>query len=145
MPFAHLLARLCRAVLIACLLCSCLAPRARADAGDFQAMPGLWKIVTRSGDPARETVAWRCVDEDADPWTAFAMAPPGATACQREDAHRSRTSLDWSLRCGGASPMRGRVAFDSPEHYAGTLTTSEGAGVLNVEGHRMAACTSPSD
>lgn len=145
MQIAYALARLCRAALTVLLLSSVLAPHAHADAGDFQAMPGLWKVVTRTAQPARETVAWRCVDEDADPWASFAMAPSAAAACEREDAHRSRTSLDWTLRCKGSAALHGQLAFDSPEHYAGTLTTAGGDVVLHVEGHRMAACTSPKD
>lgn len=146
MPFAHLLARLGRALLTVFLLSSCLAPRAHADAGDFQAMPGLWKIVTHAsakGAP-RETVAWRCVDEDADPWASFALAPLDAS-CQRADEHRSRTSLDWSLRCVASPALHGRIAFDSPEHFTGTLDSVDGEPVLRVEGRRYAACTSPKD
>lgn len=145
MYVAYALLRASRAALTVLLFCSLLAPRAHADAGDFQAMPGLWKIVTRSGQPGRETIAWQCVDEDADPWASFAMTPPDAAACQREDAHRNRTSLNWELRCTGATSMHGQLAFDSPEHYAGTLMAADGATVLRVEGHRMAACTSPKD
>jgi hypothetical protein len=145
MYLAYALARASRAVFTVLLLSSLLAPRAHADAGDFQAMPGLWKVITRSGDPVRETTAWQCVDEDADPWSSFAMSPPGAAACQREDAHRSRTSLNWHLRCADATSMHGQLAFDSPEHYVGTLAAAGGDTVLRVEGHRMAACTSPKD
>ena len=146
MPFAHLLARLSRALLTVFLLSSCLAPRARADAGDFQAMPGLWKIVTHANakDAPRETVAWRCVDEDADPWASFALAPPNAS-CQRTDERRSRTSLDWRFACGAPPVLHGRVAFDSPEHYTATLGTDGAEPQLRAEGQRYAACTSPKD
>lgn len=140
------LARLARAALTVALLSSLLTPHAHADAGDFQAMPGLWKIVTRSnaqGAP-RETVAWHCVDEDADPWASF-VPPPPAASCERSDEHRSRTSLDWNLRCAASPVLHGRVAFDSPEHYTGMLGAESGEPVLRVEGKRYAACTSPKD
>jgi len=146
MPIAYQLARLARAALTVLLLSSLLTPRAHADAGDFQAMPGLWKIVTHSaaqGAP-HETVAWHCVDEDADPWASFALPPPDAS-CQRSDEHRSRTSLDWNLSCAAPPALHGRVAFDSPEHYTATLGAAGAEPVQRVEGQRYAACTSPKD
>ena len=146
MHIAYHLARLARAALTVLLLSSLLAPHAHADAGDFQAMPGLWKIVTHATAPGapRDTVAWHCVDEDADPWASFVLPVPDAS-CQRIDEHRSRTSLDWNLRCQAPPVLHGRVAFDSPEHYTGTLGAEGGAPVLRVEGERYAACTSPKD
>jgi hypothetical protein len=146
MPFAHVLARLGRALLTVFLLSSCLAPRARADAGDFQAMPGLWKIVTHAhaSDKPRDTVAWRCVDEDADPWATFVLPPPEAS-CQRTDERRSRTSLDWNLHCAASPTLHGHVAFDAPEHYTATLGAAGAEPLLRVEGERRAACTSPKD
>lgn len=147
MPFAHFLARLGRAFFTVLMLSSLIAPRVHADAGDFQAMPGLWKIVTHTADPAgRETVAWRCVDEEADPWLAFAaLMPPAGTSCERMHAHRSRTSLTWDLRCAAPAVLHGRIAFDSPEHYEGALVADHGGPLLQVEGRRYAACTSPND
>ncbi|MGO4701929.1 DUF3617 domain-containing protein [Dyella sp. 2RAB6] len=148
MPVAYQLARLARAALTVLLLSSVLTPHAHADAGDFQAMPGLWKIVTHSsakGAP-HETVAWHCVDEDADPWASFAsLAPTDGASCARSDEHRSRTSLDWSLRCTAPATLHGRVAFDSPEHYSATLGAEGTEPLLRVEGKRYAACTSPKD
>jgi len=147
MPFAHFLARLGRALCVTLLLSSFIAPHVHADAGDFQAMPGLWKVVTRTIGPAgRETVAWHCVDEDADPWQSFAtLSPPGSSSCERADAHRSRTSLTWDLRCAAPGVLHGRIAFDSPEHYEGALVADGGRPSLQVEGRRYAACTSPND
>ncbi|WP_266168729.1 DUF3617 domain-containing protein [Dyella subtropica] len=133
------------------LVVAMAATAVHADAGDFQAMPGLWKIVThvvRQGHPGAEQVAWHCVDEDADPWAEFAALPlPGIEACQRGDEQRSRTSLAWTLNCPGhpSMPARGRVAFDSPEHYTGSLAAHDGSDLLRVEGQRYAACTSPKD
>jgi hypothetical protein len=148
MQMAYQLARFVRAAFTVWLLSSVLAPRAHADAGDFQAMPGLWKIVTHTqakGAP-HETVAWHCVDEDADPWASFAtLAPSEGASCERTDEHRSRTSLDWNLRCAAPPALHGRVAFDSPEHYTATLAADKAEPVLRVEGKRYAACTSPKD
>ena len=120
-----------------------------ADPGDFQAMPGLWKIVTRitdHGHPGTPQVQWHCVDESPDPWVEFANLPvPGYVQCERATQHRSNTALDWTLRCPGlASPGRGRVDFDSPEHYSASVSL-QGGEVVQVEGRRIAACTSPKD
>ena len=144
MQVAYQLARFVRAALTVVLLSSVLAPHAHADAGDFQAMPGLWKIVTHAKGTPHETVAWHCVDEDADPWASFALSPPDAT-CQRSDEHRSRTSLDWNVQCHAPPALHGRVAFDSPEHYSATLGAEGAEPLLRVEGRRYAACTSPKD
>ncbi|WP_199099385.1 hypothetical protein [Dyella sp. ASV21] len=119
-----------------------------ADPGDFQAMPGLWKIVTHKldhGHPGPALVQWHCVDESPDPWSAFANLP-APTTCERSDAHRSSTALAWSLRCGGSShPVgTGRVDFDSPEHYTASVSL-DGHEVVQAEGRRYAACTSAND
>jgi hypothetical protein len=113
-------------------------------------MPGLWKIVTRVVEHGRAGVPqehWHCVDEGPDPWVEFADLPvPGYAQCERSTQHRSSTALAWTLSCPGlAAPgARGRVDFDSPEHY--TASVSVGARqVVQVEGKRYAACTSPKD
>jgi len=124
---------------------------AMADTGDFQAMPGLWKIVTqtvRQGHGGTPRVEWRCVDEDADPWAEFArLAPAGAARCERADEQRSRTSLAWNLNCKASAPAiaKARIDFDSAEHYSGKVTADDGAALVHVEGRRYAACTSPKD
>lgn len=122
-----------------------------ADPGDFQAMPGLWKIITRvvdRGHAGKPSVTWRCVDEGADPWVEFAdrtVLP--LTQCKRGDEHRRSTALDWSLSCPGnpSSTGKGRVDFDSPEHFKASVTMEGQGEVIHVEGKRYAACTSPSD
>jgi hypothetical protein len=123
-----------------------------ADPGDFQAMPGLWKIVTRIvshgqivGQPQ---IRWHCVDEGADPWLEFATIDiPNQTKCLRSDQHRRSTALDWSLSCPGNAHAtgKGRVDFDSPEHYVASIAVKGEGEVVRVEGKRYAACTSPSD
>jgi hypothetical protein len=120
-----------------------------ADPGDFQAMPGLWKIVTRVSDHGKEgepQVAWHCVDEGPDPWAEFAQLPlPGYGQCERADQHRSSTALSWTLQCAGLKDAaRGRVKFDSAEHYTASVNLG-GKDVVQVEGVRVAACTSPKD
>ena len=123
-----------------------------ADPGDFQAMPGLWKIVTRIvshgqivGQPK---TTWHCVDEGADPWVEFATIDvPNQTKCLGRDQHRRSTALDWSLSCPGntSATGKGRVDFDSPEHYVASVAMEGEGEVVRVEGKRYAACTSPSD
>ncbi|WP_114240170.1 DUF3617 family protein [Dyella sp. C9] len=121
-----------------------------ADPGDFQAMPGLWKIITRTfvhGHAGQPQVQWHCVDEGPDPWVEFAnLSLPGQSQCQRTHAHRNSTALAWTLSCPGvAAPgASGRVDFDSPEHYTASLGV-HGQAVVQVEGKRYAACTSPQD
>jgi hypothetical protein len=120
-----------------------------ADPGDFQAMPGLWKITTRVFDHGKQgepQVTWHCVDEGPDPWVEFAQLPvPGYGQCERVDQHRSSTALSWSLQCSGLTDAaRGRVKFDSAEHYTASVSLG-GKDVVQVEGARVAACTSPKD
>lgn len=120
-----------------------------ADPGDFQAMPGLWKIVTRvfeHGKEGQPQVAWHCVDESPDPWVEFADLPvPGYAQCTRADQHRSSTALSWTMQCPGATDaVRGKVKFDSAEHYVAGISI-KGEDVVAVEGRRYAACTSPKD
>jgi hypothetical protein len=134
-----------RAVAVAVLLAAAIIGEpGHADPGDFQAMPGLWKIVMRTfdnGHAGTPTVQWHCVDEGADPWVEFAKLPEPAQ-CKRSGEHRSSTALAWTLACPGAG--RGRVDFDSAEHYTASVNL-QGHDVVQVEGRRYAACTSPSD
>jgi hypothetical protein len=37
------------------------------------------------------------------------------------------------------------VDFDSAKHYTGSVTTEGRGEVMQVEGERLAACTSPQD
>lgn len=82
-----------------------------------------------------------------DPWAAFADISVPDLSCQRSDQHRSSTALSWTVTCPGATPIngKGRVDFDSPEHYTASITLQDRGEVLRVEGSRHAACTSPSD
>lgn len=122
-----------------------------ADPGDFAAMPGLWKIVTTPidhGHRGPSATTWHCVDEGADPWAMFAViAIPAYDPCERSAQHRGSTSLAWTVSCGKGTPMsgHGRVDFDSAEHYTASVTLQDRGEVVNVEGQRYAACTSPSD
>ncbi|MHA6205764.1 DUF3617 domain-containing protein [Dyella soli] len=146
-PRSHAVAR--ALALLVLLAAAFLGEPSRADPGDFQAMPGLWKISVRSvdhGHPGKPSVLWHCVDEGPDPWTEFAELPlPGHASCQRTSAHRSSTALAWTLSCPGlSSPGRGRVDFDSPEHYTASVNL-QGRQVVQAEGRRVAACTSPKD
>lgn len=138
-----------RIAVVVLLVAAFVGEPGRADPGDFQAMPGLWKIVTRVFDHGKlgePQVAWHCVDEGPDPWAEFAQLPvPGYARCERVEQHRSSTALSWTLRCEGLTEAaRGRVRFDSAEHYTASVDVG-GKGVVQVEGTRVAACTSPKD
>lgn len=138
-----------RVVALASLAVLSLAAAAsHADPGDFQAMPGLWKIITHRIDHGRAgpaQVQWHCVDEGPDPWQEFANLP-GQTQCKRSGEQRSSTALAWTLTCPGRSPAagHGQVAFDSPEHYTASVKL-HGHDAVQVEGRRYAACTSAND
>ncbi|WP_201316594.1 hypothetical protein [Dyella sp. EPa41] len=136
--------------LLVLLAAALIGEPGHADPGDFQAMPGLWKIITRvidHGRPGAPQEQWRCVDEGPDPWVEFANLPvPGYAQCERSTQHRSSTALAWTLSCPGlmAPGARGRVDFDSPEHYTASVSVGDRQAV-QVEGKRYAACTSPKD
>jgi hypothetical protein len=147
--------------MLAGLLAGVLAPAA-APAGEFLALPGLWKTTyeVEGAGPGEPKVVWHCVDEDADPWVAFAQLQdlPGMI-CSRSSLQRNSASLKWSTQCRGPGPetaadvveTTGAIVFDSPQHYTGWVKLS---GTLmgyplqsgsKIEGSRKAACTSPSD
>jgi hypothetical protein len=133
------------------LLALLVSPMSQADPGDFGAMPGLWKIVTRlinHGVAGPPKVQWHCVDEGADPWASFAtLSVPDHPQCDLDDKHRGSTTLAWTLSCSGkpATTGKGRVSFDSAEHYTASVSLKDLGEVMRVEGKRYAACTSPSD
>jgi hypothetical protein len=123
---------------------------AHADPADFQAMPGLWKTVVTivsHGQPGQPSIRWHCVHEGADPWLAFADLSIPEAHCERSDAHRSSTALAWTVSCSGHPPVvgRGRVDFDSAEHYTASLELQGSGEIVRVEGKRYAACTDPTD
>jgi hypothetical protein len=135
-----------------------------ATAGEFRALPGLWKTTyeIRGGatKPNEPKVLWHCVDEEADPWVSFAQLQdlPGMT-CTRPSLERTSLSLKWRSECRGPGPAtradlvvtEGAIVFDSPQHYTGWVKFSGTVmgypiqSVADVEGARQAACTSPSD
>ncbi|MBD8873941.1 hypothetical protein [Rhodanobacter sp. DHB23] len=148
-PSARSAARHVRATAFALLLSlAACAPgsAAHADPGDFQAMPGLWKITLRTvtnGHAAPAQVKWKCLYDGGDPWATFVDAMAPDAGCRRSDEHRASTALAWQVHCG-ARPGRGRIALDSSQHYTGNVTL-DAHEVLRIEGARVAACTSPSD
>jgi|ERR1700722_5693359 hypothetical protein len=128
---------------------------------DFMAMPGLWKTSYRGrlagkplvGKPKAQPF-WHCVDEEADPWIAFAqLQPPDHESCTRTSYTRTATSLKWRVDCSGpfTATNEGSINFDTATHYAGSIRivgTFMGYptdDTIVVEGERIAACTSPSD
>lgn len=141
---------LSRAVAFVLIIAAAFASQpGRADPGDFAAMPGLWKTVTTPvdhGHRGKPVITWHCVDEGADPWTAFAIVMPAIEPCVRSGQHRGSTALAWNVDCSHpATSGRGRVDFDSAEHYTGSVTLADRGEVASVDGQRFAACTSPSD
>ena len=134
--------------LLVLLAAALMGEPSHADPNDFQAMPGLWKIVMRKiehGHAGAAQVQWHCVDEGPDPWVEFAnLPPPGEVQCERSGQRRTSTALAWTLTCPGHTAVAGRVDFDSPEHYTASLK-QQGKAVVQVEGQRFAACTSPKD
>lgn len=128
---------------------STISTGAHADPADFQAMPGLWKITLhtlKDGHSAGAVVKWKCLYDGGDPWQTFVDVMAPQTQCQRSDEHRTSTALAWNVSCGN-EPLHagsGRIDLDSAEHYSGNVTL-DGHDVVQVEGKRYAACTSPSD
>ncbi|RDS81429.1 DUF3617 domain-containing protein [Dyella psychrodurans] len=125
------------------------SPRAHADPGDFQAMPGLWKITLhtlKDGRPGPDSVHWKCLYDGGDPWATFVDAMVADKQCQRSSEHRTSTALAWNVSCNSTPTQagHGRIQLDSPEHYTGEVKL-DGHDVVQVEGKRYAACTSPSD
>lgn len=126
-------------------------PYGHADTAEFQAMPGLWKVVTRQvdhGHAGPPATRWMCVDEAADPWDAFtsALRFPEQVDCQRSAQQRGITQLAWDQRCAGSATLsHGRLDLQSPEHYSASLSEPSSHRTVHVTGQRLAACTSPSD
>jgi hypothetical protein len=122
---------------------STLSSRAQADPGDFQAMPGLWKITMHTVKDGHDVVKWKCLYDGADPWETFVDAMAPDASCQRSGEHRTSTALAWQVSCGTHAGS-GHIALDSPQHYRGSVTL-DGQQAIEVEGERRAACTGPSD
>lgn len=122
---------------------SALAPSAHADPGDFQAMPGLWKITLHTVKDGATVVKWKCLYDGADPWKTFVDVMKPQENCERSGEHRTSTALAWQVACG-VHVGNGHIALDSPKHYAGDVAL-DGHAALHIEGQRYAACTGPSD
>jgi hypothetical protein len=125
---------------------STLSSSVHADPGDFQSMPGLWKITlhtVKDGHAGPDWVKWKCLYDGGDPWATFVDVMAPDARCQRNGEHRTSTALAWNVSCG-AQAGHGRIELDSPQHYTGRVKL-EGHDVLQVEGTRYAACTGPSD
>jgi hypothetical protein len=122
---------------------STLSPCAHADPGDFQAMPGLWKITLHTVKGGADLVKWKCLYDGGDPWQTFVDVMAPTPDCQRAGEHRTSTALAWNISCG-AQAGHGHITLDSPQHYTGSVALN-GKDVLQVEGKRYAACTGPSD
>jgi hypothetical protein len=125
---------------------STVSPGAHADPGDFQTMPGLWKITLhtiKDGRAGPDAVKWKCLYDGGDPWETFVDVMVPDASCQRSGEHRTSTALAWNVSCGAHSG-HGHIDLDSPQHYTGNVKL-DGHDALKVEGQRYAACTGPSD
>jgi hypothetical protein len=126
-------------------------------AEEFKALPGLWKTTSQienATSVVSAQIKWHCVDEDDDPWIAFAhLDVLPQESCKRVGFSRTSTSLKWSLDCTGAFAMtnEGSVVFDGAQHYSGKVKltgTMMGYPIdetIHVEGEHRAACTSAAD
>ncbi len=135
-----------------------LAVPLTATAGEFLAFPGLWKTVVEARDSAgtahEPEVQWHCVEEGADPWSAYArIALPAGDLCRQTQSERTATTLAWTVECKGLAAIvsTGRIVFDSASHYRGKVELSGTfmgypiGSQIALEGQRYAACTSPAD
>jgi len=120
-----------------------VSTNAHADPADFQAMPGLWKITLHTLKGGKDQVKWKCLYDGGDPWTTFVDVMVPDTKCERSGEHRTSTALSWNVSCSEHAG-HGHIALDAPDHYTGSVEL-EGHDVLQIEGKRYAACTSPSD
>lgn len=121
----------------------------KADAADFQGMPGMWKVnyqIQRPGHSTRSGSYWFCADDGSDPMDTFAViALPVLENCSRASTRRSTTALAWQLSCDGGSKGRGHISFDTAEHYLGGVVLPARHEAIQLEARHYAACTGPSD
>jgi hypothetical protein len=124
------------------------------SADEFMAMPGFWKITTKTSPTDAPQIKWVCVGEAADPWVSFAhlrLIPQ--LACKRDGFERTSTTLKWRLDCTGPFTLSntGALVFDTAKHFtgqvhlSGTIMDYPIDQSINVEGQRIAACTTPAD
>jgi len=126
-----------------------------ASPDDFMGIPGLWLVTYQTRQASRVTAAtaYRCVYDDADPWTSFAQLEiPRGISCKRTSSGRTSTSLAWRLDCGAPTLVTtGKIVFDNAQHYSGDVEITGSfleypvRDSIHVDGRRIAACTSPSD
>ncbi|AFC85005.1 hypothetical protein [Frateuria aurantia] len=138
------------ALLAALLTLTALQPGpVKADAADFQGMPGMWKVnyqIQRPGHSIRSGSYWFCADDGSDPMDTFAViALPELENCSRASSRRSTTALAWQLSCEGGRKGRGYISFDNAEHYLGGVALPARHEAIQLEARHYAACTGPSD
>jgi hypothetical protein len=123
-------------------------------ADEFMAMPGFWKVTTKTTPTDIARIKWICVGEAADPWVSFAhlrLLPQ--LSCKRNGFERTSSTLKWRLDCTGPFTLTndGSPVFDTAEHFSGQVNLSGAImdypfdQAIKVEGQRVAACTTPAD
>jgi hypothetical protein len=123
-------------------------------ADEFMAMPGFWKVTTKTGPADAPEVKWICVPDEPDPWVWFAhlRVIPQLT-CKRNGFVRTSTTLKWRLDCTGPFTLTnsGALVFQTAKHFTGQVNLT-GAIMdypidqsVNVEGERITAYTTPAD
>jgi Protein of unknown function (DUF3617) len=128
-----------------------------ARAADFIAEPGLWRgtvIVERDGQKMPAKIHDHCVTpkEMDDSLKNLAQGPIRNTpeeTCKKTKFEQTKSTLNWRIECTGKMTMNGdgAIAFDSPQHYTGTVTMTGNMmghpinNVVHLEGQRISACT----
>ncbi|HYL59524.1 MAG TPA: DUF4189 domain-containing protein [Candidatus Acidoferrales bacterium] len=123
---------------------------------NFIAKPGLWNLVNQPethGKLQPAVTSTRCIkpqDIPADNWVFVLDSAAADATCSRTFFNATSNSIEWRFVCSGPAPRTsaGSIKFDSPEHYAGTVSTKAAkttgnlpGDLLHTEGKWIAACT----
>jgi Protein of unknown function (DUF3617) len=128
---------------------------AQADAGADGLRAGQWQTVQTpeiNGVVGPAQQGTRCLTPEAVADLDKTFSPVSRTTnstCERVEHESTPQRLKWRLQCTGQIDMEvaGEFAFDSPEHYAATITArSFMQGQLmqsvrtSIEGRRVGDC-----
>jgi hypothetical protein len=136
------------------LLCW-LAPLAAALAAETLIEPGEWKVTSTTiinGATQPTQAKSRCITPEQANDVAKTFGPVSGTinsTCADPDIQKTGRTLTWRLTCRGQldADVAGHFNFDSPQHYAATVTSQGrmgGALISDVktglEGERVGDC-----
>jgi hypothetical protein len=126
-----------------------------AQAAD-EPRPGLWKVTTRvsrEGAISAPSSQTNCVTADQMKDPSKSLIPPDTAEekCIRTQYQWTGTVLNWRMQCSGKIAMSGGgdIAFDTPEHYRGKITTTgsvnghDFTSAIMLEGERVGECPNP--